>query len=133
MTEMSLGEDIRDRFNADSKSIIEDNLDRLDGYFKYHDDGTIQLDSRFNDTGRESQILVYLIARRLMFEADDAETQTLETPYFYGKFPVGDSAVRNSFVELRDAGFVKSDDGEHQIVVENLGKIVDAIQEDLGE
>lgn len=42
---MSLEEEIKDRFLADTESIIEENLDKLEGWFRFHKDGTINLAS----------------------------------------------------------------------------------------
>lgn len=128
---MALEDDIRDRFKADATSILEDNLDRVDGHFEYHDDGTIQLDREINEADREIQILVYLIAKRLMFEANDAEEPTLPYSYFYEKYSVDESTVRGSVKNLRDSSFITSESGEHEIIVENLPNMIDYIEEEL--
>lgn len=125
---MSLGEKIKDDFKADESTILSDNLDRAKGLFKYHNDGTISLSSSVRETPTKIRIIVYLIAKRLMFEADDAETESLTNSYFYDKFDVAESSIRAYIMDLRNDGLVRSEEGEHNIVVENLPRSFDMIE-----
>lgn len=129
---MSFNERFEDRFRADASSILEDSLERADGLFEYHDDGTVQLSRDVRELGAEKQILVYLIARRLMFEAEIIDSPSLTNEYFYDRLGVSDSSVRNYIKNLRDEGLVRSSSGDHEIVVENLPQAFDIIDDALG-
>lgn len=128
---MSLGDDIREQFKADAESILEDNLHRANGLFKYHEDGSIQLADEVRNASGKVQVLVYLIARRLMYEAADAESTSLSNEYFYDKFDVADSSVRGYLMKLRDPQLIRTEAGEHEVVVENLPQAFDLIEEEI--
>lgn len=129
---MSFSERFENKFRADAKSILEDSLERADGLFQYHDDGSIQLDESVRSVGAQTQALVYLIARRMMFEADKAETPSLSNDYFYDRLNVSESSVRNYIKNLRDDRLVQSNSGEHEVVVENLPRAFDVIDDAIG-
>lgn len=129
---MSFSERFENKFRADARSILEDSLERADGLFQYHDDGSIQLDESVRRVGAQTQALVYLIARRMMFEAEKAETPSLSNDYFYDRLNVSESSVRNYIKNLRDDRLVQSNSGEHEVVVENLPRAFDVIDDTLG-
>lgn len=126
---MSFEERFREEFKSDAETILEENLNRAKGLFTYHEDGSIQLAGKVREAGGSTQVLVYLIARRMMFEADEADSPTLTNEYFYSKLSAADSSVRNYIMRLRDDGLVLSEEGEHQIVVENLPGALDKVEE----
>lgn len=126
---MSFEERFREEFKSDAETILEENLDRARGLFKYHEDGSIQLSDKVHEASGETQVLVYLIARRMMHEANVAETPSITNEYFYNKLNVADSSVRNYIMRLRDDGLIISSDGDHQVVVENLPRAFDRIDE----
>lgn len=131
---MSLGDEIREEFKADGRTILKENIDRAKGLFQYHideanDDWSINISDAVRDTSTKVRILVYLIAKRLMFEAGDSESETLRNDYFYEKFDVAESSIRAYIMELRNDGLVRSEDGEHRIVVENLPRAFDLIED----
>lgn len=125
---MSFEERFREEFKSDAETILEENLDRARGLFKYHDNGSIQLSDKVHEASGEIQVLVYLIARRMMHEANVVETPSITNEYFYNKLNVADSSVRNYIMRLRDDGLIISSDGEHQVVVENLPRAFDRIE-----
>lgn len=125
---MSFEERFREEFKSDAETILEENLDRARGLFKYHEDGSIQLSDKVHAASGEIQVLVYLIARRMMHEANVAETPSLTNEFFYSKLNVANSSVRNYIMRLRDDGLVISSEGEHQVVVENLPRAFDRIE-----
>jgi hypothetical protein len=125
---MSFEERFREEFKSDAETILEENLDRASGLFKYHEDGSIQLADEVHEAGGEIQVLVYLIARRMMHEANVTDSPSLTNEYFYNKLNVANSSVRNYIMRLRDDGIIISSDGEHQVVVENLPRAFDKIE-----
>lgn len=128
---MSLEDEIRNQFKADAESILEDNLHRAKGLFKYHEDGSIQLSDEVRDASGKIRALVYLIAKRFVYEADDAESTTLNNEYFYDKFDVADSSVRGYLMNLREAKLIRTEGGEHEVVVENLPQAFDLIEDEI--
>lgn len=129
---MSFEERFKEEFKSDAETILEENLDRARGLFKYHDDGSIQLSDKVHDAGGQMRALVYLIAKRMMHEANVADSPSLSNEYFYDKLEVADSSVRNYMMRLRDEGLVLTSDGEHQVVVENLPRAFDKIEDAIG-
>lgn len=125
---MSLGERIQESFKAEEDTILENNLDRAQGLFQYHDDETINLAPEVREAPTKIQILVYLIAKRLIYEAEDAESKSLTYSYLYEKFDVADSSIRAYVKQLRDGSLIRSNDGEHSVVVENLPRAFDIIE-----
>lgn len=130
---MSLGDDIREEFKADAETILEDNFRRAKGLFKYHEDGSIQLSDEVRDAPGRIGALVYLIAKRFMYEAEDSESATLSNEFFYDKFDVADSSIRGYLMQLRKAGVVRSENSEHEVIVENLPQAFDIIEEQIGD
>lgn len=125
---MSFEEEIRNRFLADTASILEDSLDEVDGMFKFHEDGTINISSDYRNARPQEQILIYLIARRYQYEAGIVESPDLGYDYFYRVYSDKDkSTIRKYFQELRDRGLVQKADDGHQLVVERLDESISQI------
>ncbi len=128
---MSLEDEIQERLVADTESILEDNLDRVEKLFQLHTDGTINIHADYRDVGPENRILVYLVAQRFAMEGGVAEEQSLETEYFYERMDRANRTIRDDLQNLRDSGLVaKEGQTGHHIIVENLPEILDRIEED---
>lgn len=126
---MSFEERFREEFKSDAETILEDNLDRARGLFKYHDDGSIRVSDGVHSANGEIQVLVYLIAKRMMYEANEVENPRLSYDFFYDKLDMTDGSIRKSVQRLRDDSLAFSDDGDHEVVVENLPRAFDKIEE----
>lgn len=132
---MTLDDEIRERFMTDAETILEAHLDDLEGMFQFHEDGTMELLGEYRDLAPGDKILVYLIARRYQYEADLADSDTIEYSELYQRFPGrDDSTVRGDVMKLRQAGFAKNvERGTHALAVERLPdaieRIEDAVQE----
>jgi len=125
---MNLEDKIKDQFLADSESILEDNLEALNGWFKFHGDGTIDLSSDIREIGAKHQILVYLVAQRYASETDLADDPGLDNNFFYSRFDKSDTTIRVYQKDLRDQSLIKSVNGIHEIIVENLPASIEHIE-----
>lgn len=134
---MSEGDDlqsqIREKFQEDTKSILEANLDRLDGMFRFHEDGTTELMNEYSELGGADTALLYLIAERVKYEGgiNEVEDPVVSNPEFYNLMPDKDeSTVRGYLMNLRQEGLArKLEDDGHQLVVERLPTAIDRIEE----
>lgn len=128
---MSLEDKIKERFLADTESILEDSLDALDGWFQFHGDGTIDLSSDIRELGTKYQILVYLIAQRYASETDLADDPGLDNEFFYTRFDKEEATIRGYQKDLRDDRLIRTNQGIHEIVFENLPLSISIIQSSL--
>lgn len=127
---MSREEEIKDRFLADTDSILDDCMDDLDGVFQFHGDGTIDVLGDYRKLDAREQILIYLIAQRYKYEADMDDDPSLEYDYFYDVFGDKDeSTIRHYFGDLRDEGLIRKTPEGHQIVVERLRGAISRIED----
>lgn len=126
---MSLEDKIKDQFLADTESILEDSLEALDGWFRFHSDGTTNLSPEIRELSAKNQMLVYLIAERYASEADLAENSGLDNNFFYSRFSQKEGTIRNYQKALRDEGLIQTEGGTHEITVENLPKAIQRIEE----
>lgn len=130
----SLKEEVQDRFVVDEGSVIEANLDRVEGLFELYEDGTIVVDEDYRDIEPKLQLLVYLIGKRFAQVGDVSEEDTLATEYFYERIDKGDSTIRTYLIDLRDEGLiVKEGQSTHRLVTENLPDALDRIESAVGE
>lgn len=126
---MSLEDEIQDRLVADTESILQDNLDRVENLFQLHSDGTINIDEEYREVDPKLRVLIYLIAQRFAHEGDLKDEDTLETGFFYARIDRKDSTIRNYLKSLREDGLVsKEGQSDYRIVVENLPEAIDRIQ-----
>lgn len=126
---MSLDEDVKERFLADTETILEAHLDDLEGMFRFHEDGTIEILGQYRNLSPVNQTLLYLIARRYQYEAGLAESDSMPYDESYGLFPEkGNSTVRGYFMNLRQDGFARKSEDGHQLVVERLPEAIDRIE-----
>ncbi len=127
---MTLEDKIQDRLVADTESILEDNLDRVEKLFTFHSDGTVDIDSLYRNATPKSQILIYFIAQRFAKEGNLAEEDTLDTEFFYKRFDRGERTIRDDLQALRESGFIsKEGRSDHRIIVEKLPEALARIEE----
>lgn len=126
---MSLEDDIHDRLVADTDSILQNNLDRVENFFQLHSDGTINIDGGYRDTPPEIQILIYLVGQRYADEGNIADEDTLKTEFFYKRIDRGERTIREYLQNLRGEGLIsKEGQSDHKLVVENLPDTLDRIE-----
>lgn len=130
---MSLQDKIKDQFLADTESILEDSLEALDGWFQFHRDGTIDLSPAIREVGAKYQILVYLIAQQYASETDLTDKPGLENDFFYSRFSQKDATIRGYQKDLRDQGLIQTENGTHEVVVENLPETIKQIEASLNK
>jgi hypothetical protein len=129
---MSIEEEIKDRFLADTESILEDNLDELEGWFQFHQDGTINLAPEIRKLKARDQMLVYLIAKRYASEAGISDSPVIENDFFYDRLDKSESTIRNYQSDFRDLGLIRSaEQGIHEITVESLPESIEHIKSTL--
>lgn len=130
----SLKEEVQDRFVVDEGSVIEANLDRVEGLFELYEDGTIVVDEEYRDTDPKIQILIYLIGQRFAEVGGISEEDTLSTDFFYEKIDKSDRTVRDYLQDLREAGLLsKEGQSTYRLVAENLPDTLDRIEDAVGE
>lgn len=130
----SLEEEIQNRFVVDEGSVIESNLNRVDGLFELYEDGTIVVDDEYRNGDAKTQILIYLIGQRFAEVGGISGEDTLSTDYFYEKIDKSDRTVRDYLQELREAGLTtKEGQSTHRLVTENLPDALDRIESAVGE
>ena len=131
---MSLEEEIKDRFLADTETILGDSLDDLEGWFQFHEDGTINLAQEIRKLEACDRMLMYLIAKRYASEAGISDSPRIENDFFYGRLDKSNSTIRNYQSDLRDLGLIRSPEkGIHEITVENLPESIDRIKTTLDD
>lgn len=131
---MSLKDEIQNRFKSDVESILADQIGEVEGMFEFHEDGTIELGSKYRELNIENQILLYLIARRYQYEGDLADTKSIEYGEMYTRFPKKDeSTIRGYFMNLRNDGFARKSDEGHEMVVERLLEAVNRLKSAVSE
>lgn len=131
---MSLRDEIRNRFQSDVESILEDQLDNAQGMFEFLEDGTIELGNGYREASIEDQILLYIIARRYQHEGELIDTKSVEYPEIYTRFPKKDeSTIRGYFMNLRNDGFARKADGGHELVVERLPEALERLKSAVNE
>ncbi|WP_143085738.1 hypothetical protein [Halogranum rubrum] len=129
---MTLEDKIQNRLVADTESILEDNLDRVEKLFQFHSDGTIDIQPQYRDITPQNRIMIYFTAQRFAKEGNISDTDTLDTDFFYERFDRGERTIRNDLQALRESGFISKDGrSSHRIVVENLPKVLTQIEEDV--
>lgn len=117
---MSIENKIQDRLVADTESILEDNLESVEKFFRLHEDGSINLSGDLRELKPEKQILAYLIAKRYAFEGGIANSSYLENSFFYDRFDKSKSTIRGYLKNLRDKSLTRSTEKGQEIIVENL-------------
>lgn len=131
---MSLEEEIKDRFLADTETILGDNLDDLEGWFQFHEDGTINLAREIRKLEARDRMLVYLIAKRYAAEAGISDSPRIENDFFYDLIDKSDSRIRDYLSYLRDLGLIRSPEtGVYELTVENLPESIDLIKTALND
>lgn len=126
---MSLEEKIQDQLVADTKSILDSNLERVGKLFQFHEDGSIDIKNEYRDADPPVKILIYLVAQRYGKEGGIVGEETLGSKFFYERISGTDSTVRNYFQSLRNQGFIKKEGkSDHRLVVENLPVALDYIE-----
>ena len=129
---MTLDEEIKNRFLADTATILEAHLEDLEGMFQFHEDGSIELLNGYRKLRPEDRILVYLIAKRYQFEAGLAEDDAMPYGEIYAVFPDKEkSTVRGYFMHLRKDGFARKAGDGHELIVERLPEAIERIKSSL--
>lgn len=127
---MSLEDEIQDRLVADTESILQNNLNRVEKLFKLHEDGTINISKEYRDIDPENQMLVYFIAQRFAKEGNIADEDTISSEFFYERIDRKDSTIRDYLQNLRDAGIAtKEGKSNHRLIAENLPIALDRLEE----
>ena len=129
---MSLEEKIRDQLVADTESILEEHLGKVDSLFTLHQDGAIDLSPEVRELNAKVQILLYLIAQRYAYEGELSESAEMETGFFYDRFEQEETTIRGYQKDLRDKGLIrKTSQSTHEVTVENLPRSLELIQNKL--
>jgi len=127
---MSLEEEIQDRLVADTESILQNNLERVEKLFQLHKDGTIDISENYRDLGLENRMLIYLIAQRFAKEGNIADDDAVDSEFFYERVDRKERTIRNYLQNLREAGLVKKEGrSDHRLIVENLPEVLDRLEE----
>ncbi|WP_066411382.1 hypothetical protein [Halorubrum aethiopicum] len=127
---MSLEDEIQDRLVADSESILQNNLDRVEELFQLHSDGTIDISEKYRDVGPENRMLIYLIAQRFAKEGSIADEDTIDSEYFYKRIDRKERTIRDYLQNLREVGLAtKKGRSDHRLIVENLPDALDRLEE----
>jgi len=127
---MSLEDEIQDRLVADTESILQNNLDRVEDFFQLHEDGTINISEEYRDVGPENRMLIYFIAQRFAKEGNIAEEDTVASEFFYERVDRKDRTIRDYLQNLREAGLAtKEGRSDHRLIVENLPDALDRLEE----
>jgi hypothetical protein len=126
---MSLEDEIQNRLVADTESVLQNDLDRVENLFQLHDDGTVTINGKYRDANPENQMLIYLIAQRYAKEGRIADEDSLETEFFYERIDRGERTIREYLQNLRGNGLVtKEGKSSHRLIVENLPDALDRIE-----
>lgn len=130
---MSLEDEIQDRLVADTESILQNNLDRVENLFQLHGDGTIDISEEYRDADPENRMLVYLIAQRYAKEGSIADEDTVETEFFYERVDREKRTIREYLQSLREDGLATKDGrSNHRLIVENLPDALDRLEKAVG-
>jgi DNA-binding transcriptional ArsR family regulator len=130
---MGLKDKIQDRMVTDHETILESNFERVEKLFRLYEDGTINLEGQYRDLEVKLQILIYLIGKLFAYEGELAESDTLETSFFYDRIDKSDRTIRSYLQKLRDEGYVKKEgQSKHRLIAENLPDALDEIEEAVG-
>ena len=130
---MSLEDQIQDRLVADSESILQNNLDRVEELFQLHGDGTVDISEEYRDVGPENRMLIYLIAQRFAEEGSIADDATVDSEFFYKRVDRKERTIRNYLQNLREAGLAtKQGRSNHRLVIENLPDALKRLEEAVG-
>lgn len=126
---MSLEDEIQNRLVADTESILQNNLDRVEKLFQLHEDGTVNISEEYRGVDPENEMLIYLVAQRFAKEGNLDDEDTLTTDFFYERFDRSDRTIRDYLQDLREEGLIKKEgQSNHRIIVENLPKALDRIE-----
>lgn len=130
---MNFEEEIKERFQTDSRSILQNHMEEFEGLFEFHEDGTTDLSSECRELSPKYQVLLYLIAQPYKEEANIAEEDTLDYSFFYEVFSDrNESTVRGYLMDLRKQGLVSKQDGsEHKVVVQRIPDAIEWINDGL--
>jgi DNA-binding transcriptional ArsR family regulator len=112
---MSDKDEFRDRFGAEGGSIIEDHMDQVEGWFRY-DEQMIVLKREIRELSTKHQLYVYLLAKKMMTEAEVLDSSVTAYDELYEVMRVDDSTVRHSITDLREEGLITTTDGGHDVV-----------------
>lgn len=127
---MSLEDEIQDRLVADTESILQNNLDRVEKLFQLHGDGTVDISEEYRDIGPENRMLIYLIAQRFAEEGNIADEDTVGSEFFYERVDRKERTIRDYLQNLREAGLAtKEGRSHHRLVVENLPDALDQLED----
>jgi hypothetical protein len=127
---MSLEDEIQDRLVADTESILQNNLDRVENLFQLHGDGTVDISGEYRDVGPENRMLIYLIAQRFAEEGNIADEDTVGSEFFYERVDRKERTIREYLQNLREAGLAtKEGKSHHRLVVENLPDALDRLED----
>jgi len=127
---MSLEDEIQDRLVADTESILQNNLDRVEELFQLHRDGTIDISEKYRDLDPENRMLIYLIAQRFAKEGSIADEDTVDSEYFYERIDRKERTIRDYLQNLREAGLAtKEGRSSHRLVVKNLPDALDRVED----
>lgn len=126
---MNLKEKIQSKLVADTTSILDEHLDAVMQFFKLHKDGSIDLTPEARELPGESQLLIYLIAKRYAREGELVDSAEIETEFFYDRFSAKDATIRGYQKALRDEGLIrKTGKSTHEVTVENLPRSIERLE-----
>lgn len=130
---MGLSDRIEEEMYVDKQSILEDQFDRAKELCKIYEDNTIDLMDDLEELEPADRILTHLVAQRYISEANEEISPSLSNDYFYDRIDKTESTIRGYCSDLVDAGLIEKTEsqGEHELVIERLGEILDRIKSKL--
>ncbi|WP_152043484.1 hypothetical protein [Salinigranum salinum] len=127
---MSLEDEIQDRLVADTESILQNNLDRVEKLFQLHRDGTVDISDEYRNLDPENRMLIYLIAQRFAKEGNIVDEDTVDSEFFYERVDRKERTIRDYLQNLREAGLAtKEGRSYHRLVVENLPDALNRLED----
>jgi hypothetical protein len=127
---MSLKEKIHEKLVSNTETILEANLDRAQTLFRIHKDGTIDVAENYRNAEDGASILIHVIGQRYAYEGGLQKSDSLQTDILIKKT---NSSRRTFFRRLQELQkrqlLEKCEHGNYKLVVENLPKALDLIEE----
>lgn len=127
---MGLEDRIEEEMVVDSESVLEEEFDRAAEIIKILDDGAVELRHEYRELPPKERMLAYLVGRVYAAETNRADSPALPYEFFYKLIDLDNSTIRKYAGQLEDEGLVTTgeEQGEKQLVVENLPRILDRIE-----
>jgi len=124
---MGLEDRIEEEMMVDTESRLEEHFEEANQLFRIFQNGSIDIEEDFEDASWRERVLIHLIGHRYAFEGNKVESPGLPYEYFYDRFDVGDSTIREYMNELADDLIVEKDGetDEWRLLPDNLSEVLD--------